>query len=434
MTRRVVVTGCGVVSPIGSTKESVWESLCAGKSGVRKMSSLPTEALPVKSGGEVQEFTGHIRDFGELPADIKKTIRKGLKVMCREIKMGVAAAQLAMADARLGERVAERIGAVYGSDYIMTMPEEFTSGVAACLNDDNRFDFGVWAERGMPQVTPLWLLKYLPNMPACHVAIYNDLRGPNNSLTVREASSNLAIGEAFSTITRGAADQIVTGATGSRIHPLRTVHTILQEELATGDDDPASLSRPFDKSRRGMVVGEGAAALMLEEAEAASSRGADVMAEIKGYGSSSVLDRQGTPRRGQALVNAMRQALAMAQLSPDQIGHIHAHGLGTLQLDVEEAAAIREVFGAASKRVPVVAAKSYFGNLGAASGLVELIGSLMAMRAGHLFATLNLETLDPDCDGICVATDNAQPAGANVLNVNVTPQGQASSVIASLVT
>ena len=246
MSRRVVITGCGVISPLGKTKDAFWSSLRAGQSGIAPLELLPSDKLPVKCGGEAGDFTGHIDDFGPLAPACKKAIRKGLKVMCREIKMGVAATQWSLTDAELDVSSCDpdRVGVVYGSDYIMTMPEEFTTAIKDCLKDQE-FDFSVWPTAGMSKVTPLWLLKYLPNMPACHVAIYNDLRGPNNSITMREASSNLAITEAFTTIVRGGADVLLTGATGTRIHPLRTVHTTLQEELATGDEEPTRLSRPL---------------------------------------------------------------------------------------------------------------------------------------------------------------------------------------------
>jgi 3-oxoacyl-[acyl-carrier-protein] synthase II len=433
MKRRVVITGCGVLSPVGNSKEALWESLRSGRSGIVPIRSMPTDTLPVKSGGEIQSFSGQIDDFGPLSPALKKTIRKGLKIMCREIQMGVAAAQWAIADARLDLEACDRdrVGVIFGSDYIMTLPEEFAAGVRACLDEQAALHLDWWPARGMPQVTPLWLLKYLPNMPACHVAIYNDLRGPNDSLTVREASSNLAIGEAYNTIQRGAAEIVVTGATGSRVHPLRTVHTLLQEELAIGDGDPARLARPFDQHRTGMVVAEGAAALILEDLQTAQRRGAPILGEVLGYGSSCVMNAQGLSHREQALINVARQSLAMAEMTPDELGHVHAHGVSTRGGDIAEARAIRQLGQARSRPLPVVAAKSYFGNLGAAGGMVELIASLMAMRSGELFATLNYDTPDPECD-IDVVTDPTVASGEVVLNVNVTPQGQAGASLVRL--
>ena len=249
--RRVVITGMGLISPLGNSREAVWESLAAGRSGVGPLQCLPSQSLPMHCAGEARDFTGDIADFGPLEKEQVRTIRKGLKVMCREIQMGVAAAQLALQDAGLkpGSYDVDRTGAVYGSDYIMTAPEEFAEGVRNCLTPDEQFDFTRWATEGMPKVTPLWLLKYLPNMPASHVAIYNDLRGPNNSITLREASSNLAVAEAYCTIVRGHADIMIAGATGTRLHPLRTVHVALAGGVCGGrwrarEDVPAVRPEP----------------------------------------------------------------------------------------------------------------------------------------------------------------------------------------------
>ena len=214
----------GLIGPLGNHKDKFWSSLTDGVSGIRPLTLIPTDPLPISFGGEATEFTGHISEFGEVEGTQKKAIRKGLKVMCREIQMGVAASQLALQDAKLAfdDIDRERTGVVFGSDYIMTNPAEFEAGVRSCVSEGEAFDFESWAEQGLPKVTPLWLLKYLPNMPACHVAIYNDLRGPNNSITVREASANLAMSEAYCTIERGHADAIISGATGTRVHPIKT--------------------------------------------------------------------------------------------------------------------------------------------------------------------------------------------------------------------
>jgi 3-oxoacyl-[acyl-carrier-protein] synthase II len=382
--------------------------------------------LPVRFGAEARDFTGHIDQFGPLEPQQKKTIRKGLKVMCREIQMGVAAAQLALDEAGLksGQYDPERTGVVYGCDYIMTLPGEFTEGIRACTANGG-FAFSRWAEAGMRKVDPLWLLKYLPNMPACHVAIYNDLRGPNNSITLREASANLALAEAYCTIVRGSADCILAGATGSRVHPLRTLHIVLQEEIAADGEHPDKLSRPFDRDRSGLVLGEGAGVVVLEELETAQRRGARILAEVAGYGSSTVHDRRGLPQCGAAVENAVRAALRSANMSADAIGHVHAHGLATRASDAAEARAIRGVFG--DRRVPVTTAKGHFGNLGAAGGTVELIGSLLALQHDQLFSILNYETPDPDCP-IHAAVAGAPP-GDSFVNVNFSPVGQASAVV-----
>jgi 3-oxoacyl-[acyl-carrier-protein] synthase II len=428
--RRVVITGIGVICPLGHTAETVWHHLESGTSGVAPLVTVPADYLPTSFAAESREFSGAIGDFGPLDGDKKKAIRKGLKVMCRESQMGVAAAQRALADAGFGETATpdpEMSGVVFGSDYMLTRPDDFAAGIQKCMDEAGNFDFTRWASEGMPQVTPLWLLKYLPNMPASHVAIFNDLRGPNNSITLREASSNAAVGEAFRTIVRGSADVMLAGATGTRIHPLKMVHSVTQEEVASNGVDPARASRPFDLNRAGMVLGEGAGALVLEELQSAQARSATIYGEIVGTASSSVADLDGVAQRGTALRNVMTAAMRNAQFAIDDLGHVHAHGLSTRSCDEDESRAIRDVFGARRARLPVTAAKSYFGNLGAASGLVETITSILAVRHKRLFGVLNYETPDPKCD--LAVSRGEDDAGNSFLNVNVTPQGQASAIL-----
>lgn len=428
--RRVVITGLGLVSPLGSSKEALWDALVSGQSGVQKFESIPSENLTTQVSAECRQFSSNIEDFGDLDKDVKKAIKKALKVMCRESQLGVAAAQLAQADAGLppGTSDPDRSGVVFGSDYMLTVPQEFAEGILKCGGGEGRFEFPRWGTEGLSQMTPLWLLKYLPNMPASHIAIYNDLRGPNNSITHREAASNLAVGEAFHTILRGSADRMVAGATGTRVHPMKAVHAAQTEQLASHPGEPHQASRPFDLDRTGMVLGEGSGAVVLEELSVALARGATIYAEVVGAASSSVADRNLVGRRDKALINAMRGALRDAGLSPADVGHLHAHGLSTLQSDAEEAKAINEMFGPRAADLPVVAAKSNFGNLGAGSGVVELIASVLALKHGHLFPMLNYETPDPECP-VRAVTSADIPAGSSFLNLNVTPQGQAAVVM-----
>ncbi len=428
--RRVVVTGIGLVSPLGSTKEALADALCQARSGVGPFTSLTPDAVPVRFAAEAAQFTGDIEDFGPLEKEQKKQIRKALRVMCRECQMGVAVAQLALADASIqsGTIDPERIGISYGTDYMLSLPEEFAEGVRGCLNGEGQFEFPRWGLEGLPKVTPLWLLKYLPNMPASHVAIFNDLRGPSNSLTLREAGSNVAVGEAYQIIRRGTADAMVCGATGTRLHAMKIVHAVSQEEVARGNGEPAKVSRPFDRGRCGMVLGEGAAALVIEELEHARARGATIYGEILAAASLAAAASHLIARRKVAMANVLRALLRDSASRPEEIDHLHAHGLSTRSCDAEEAQAIAEVFGDRAAVLPVVAAKSYFGNLGAASGMVELIASLLATRSGRLFPTLNYETPDAECP-IHVVHDQDTPAGTRFIKLNVTPQGQASGLV-----
>ncbi len=448
--QRVAITGMGLVSPIGSNLQQLWDSLVQGRSGISAIDSLPTASLPIKSGGQVKDFTGAIEDYGDLDKGLQRSIKKNMKVMCREIEMGVAAAQKALAHSGLGaERAAERCGCLFGCDYILTRPEEYADGVrnVRAGNARGEFDISQWPERGLPKVNPLWLLKYLPNMPNSHVSIYNDFRGPNNSLTVREASFNLSLAEATSIIQRGAADVMLVGATGTRIHPLRTTHVTLTEDLASERSDPSQMSRPFDASSDGMVLGEGAGALMLEAYDYAQRRGAKIWGEIIGCGAAmaggSGTSRQAIPQpaemagssmAGESLQQAIRQSLqatiqAAGTRLPDQ-WHLHAHGLSSPVVDAVEAAAIADVLEA-FPQVPVVAAKSLFGNLGAGGGAVELICSLLALEHDRLFAIKNLTTPAPAVRW--KAAQAGDSAGRAVIHSSFTLQGQASSIAVAAV-
>jgi 3-oxoacyl-[acyl-carrier-protein] synthase II len=419
----------GLISPLGNSPDALWSAINSRTSGVDVLQRVPAEHLTSDIGGECKDFTGDIANFGEVDKKLKRNIKKSLRLMCREIQLGVAAAQLASADANLGEFYdPTQIGTMFGSDYIITEPIEFASGVSNCIGDSDSFDFDTWADKGLTKVEPTWLLKYLPNMPASHIAILNDLQGPSNSLTVREASANLAVAEAMTIIQRGSADAMIVGSTGSRIHPLRTVHVVLQEALADRNSpgiggDPAKACRPFDEHRCGMVLGEGSGAIMLETLENAQKRGATIFGEIIGYGSSLVANKDGVANYQQAFENVVLGALETAQISATDVGHVHAHGLSSVLVDQQEATAINKVLG----DVPVTAAKSYMGNLGAGSGMVELISSVMALKNEQVFPVLNCDTLDPKCPINVVSATEA--SGDTFVNLNCTPQGQASSVV-----
>jgi 3-oxoacyl-[acyl-carrier-protein] synthase II len=424
--RRVVITGLGLISPLGNTPAALWSALVAGQSGVATMSLMPADRQPLKIAAEAREFTGEIEDFGPLEKERKKAIKKGLKVMCRETRMAVAAAQLAIADAGFAEKPMdpEMSGVVLGSDYMLTMPEDYALGMKTCA-PEGEFQYSKWGNEGLGDMAPLWMLKYLPNMPASHIAIYNDLRGPNNSLTMREAAGNLAIGEAFRTIQRGHANMMVAGATGTRILPMQAIHALQTEQMATENGDPTKASRPFDKGRTGMVAGEGAGMIVLEEYQSAKARGATIYGEVLGLGSANVADAKLRGKCDVALERAMKSALHDANRTPADVGHINAHGLSTTDRDADEARAIHAVFGSRADAVPVIALKSYFGNLGAGGAVVELIAGALALREGRLPRVLNYKTPDPSCQLAVVANENAA-AGRSFLNLSVTPQGQAA--------
>lgn len=432
--QRVVITGMGVVCPLGRDLETLWQNLVGSVSGITELGCLPASGNTVRFGGEAKCFTGDIADFGPLEKSLQRAIKKNQKVMCREIEMGVAACQLALHHSGLSapeSRNPERTGIVYGSDYILTRPEEFADGVKACFDDERDYQMPAWPGTGRPQVNPLWLLKYLPNMPASHVAIYNDLRGPSNSVTIREASSAASISEAVATIRRGAADVMLAGATGSRLEPLRAIHFSISEKLAD-DSDPSVMSRPFGKRRSGAVLGEGAGAIVIESLAHAKSRGAKIWGEIVAGASSAVCDEL----HGKSLDSirvATRNVLESLMARGNSAGisfsednwHIHACGKSEVEHDRSEAAGIRDAVG---ENAPVVtSAKSLFGNIGAGSGTVELISSCLALEHDTLFPLSGFEEIDSECS-IKPARPGALPGNAFV-SLSYSSQGQAAGVL-----
>lgn len=428
---RVVITGLGVVSPIGLDLDTIWSNLTEGRSGIGPIESMPTHSLPVKSAAECKSFSGEIEDYGPLDKVTQRSIKKNMKVMCREIEMGVAAAQKALAHSGLGEsRDPERCGCLFGCDYILSRPEEYADGLINCRENSGSDDIAgyvkAWPTLGLPKVNPLWLLKYLPNMPNSHVSIYNDFRGPNNAITVREASMHLSLAEATSIIERGAADVMLVGSTGSRIHPVRATHATLIDRVATEQANPASMSRPFDATCDGMVLGEGAGAVMIESLEHAQARGAKIWGEIVASGSAMSGPRNDRDYMQQATYNSLRVTVERAAERLGKDWHLHAQGLSDPSVDSSEASAISQLFQQLGYQVPVTAAKSYFGNLGAGGAAVELICSLLALDRGSLFPILNLNKPLESVSWQPASAGNKP--GRGFVHCSCTMQGQAASI------
>jgi 3-oxoacyl-[acyl-carrier-protein] synthase II len=414
--RRVVITGVGVVSPLGIGYETFGKNLLEGRSGISRIESV---------------------DFTETTAknNYLKNQRKSIKVMCREIQFGVASASLAIENSGLDLEAIdhERFGVEFGANLMFSPPEVLKDPAWLCVDEgDAEFHFRMeqWGTKGISNLEPLWLLRYLPNMPACHIGIYADARGPSNSITQNEASGNLAIAEAFHVIARGLADTMVAGTTGTRIHPVKSMHAALWDILAEhGDDPPETWSRPFDKTRTGEVLAEGACSLILEEESHARARGANILGRVLGAGSSCAFERNGPHKVTRAIVNAVRAALRDAGLTPADVGHVNAHGLGTPWVDADEAQAIHEIFGPAGETIPVTALKSVLANSGASCGTLELAGSLAGLQQGVVPATKNYRVPDPACR-LNIVHDKPLPVTNRiVLNVNVTTFGQAAALV-----
>ena len=379
----MVVTGIGVISPIGIGTDAFWGSLVEGRSGVRPLSWFGDTGLPRWIGAEVPDF---------VPARMIRQ-RKALKVMSRDIQLGVAAADLACNEAGLSAAGIDpdRLGVIFGADLIAADLPELTEVYRACT-EDGKFDFRSWGPKGMPALFPLWMLKYLPNMPACHIGIIQDARGPNNTHILGEVSGLTAVAEAASVIRRGQADAMIAGGTSSRIHPTVFLRN-RSRQLSGRCDEPAAACRPFDADRDGIVFGEGAAAFVLETREHAQARGAKCLARILGSAAAFEPLRPDRPIRGTAIRSAIRSALASSGLRPSDLGYVSAHGLSTTLDDRIEAQAILKTLG----DVPVIAPKSYFGNLGAAGGVVEMAVSVLAFQRGAVPPTLNYRRPDPEC-------------------------------------
>lgn len=424
--RQVVVTGLGIVSPIGIGIDDFWNSLKSGVSGVRLLDQ-PVAYLPVP-----MRIGAEVRDFNASDYTKSREQKKAIRVMCRDIQLGFASASLALDHAGIAEGTIEpeRLGVDFGANLMFSPPDELGEANFACIDEaDHKFHGERWGDVGLSKMFPLWLLKFLPNMPACHIGIAADARGPNNSITLDEASSNLVIGEAFRVIARGHADVMIAGSTGSRVHALKGIHAAMWEELATEGPAPAEACRPFDLHRTGQVIGEGAGTIILEEAGHAKRRGVKIYGEVLGSGSSCVVQSWKQANHRKALAQAMSSALADAGLQPRDIGHINAHGLSTRHMDRQEAMAIHDVFGELADKVPVTALKSYFGTAAAGAGSLELIGSLRALQYGVIPPTLNYKHPDPECRLNVVAGQPLATENKTFLKVNVTPIGQASALV-----
>jgi 3-oxoacyl-[acyl-carrier-protein] synthase II len=411
----VVVTGLGIVSPIGIGISAFWNSLESQTSGIRRLSQFDTSGVGIDCGAEVLDFD---------PKDYVKP-RKSLKVMSRDIQLGVVAASLAVQDAQVTPESVDpdRFGVAFGADMMHCEPEDISNAYRRCMVDGH-FDFRLWGPAAMEEIYPLWMLKYLPNMPACHIAIAHDARGPNNSHSLSECSSLMAIGEAVRVIERGDADIIIGGGTGTRIHPVIWVRSRLQEVTRRGDP-PDKLSRPFDLMRDGFINGEGAGALVLERRDHAEARGVKIWARVVGYGSSHESRGVGQPPQGNGTRRAIVAALRAADMNPGDLGHVNAHGLSTIDDDRAEASAIHKELG----DVPVTAPKSYFGNLASGAGSVEAAVSVLAIERGRVPVTLNYEKPDPQCPVNVIAGQPLIGAKPTAILLNHSPMGQSVALI-----
>jgi 3-oxoacyl-[acyl-carrier-protein] synthase II len=408
-----VITGLGTVTGLGIGADPLWEGLLAGRTGIDRLGAFNPEGFDCEFAAEVRDFK--TKDY------VPKKYRKATKVMARDIELAVAAAQLAVQDAGLVTRGTDpdaeptypppRCGAQIGAGIIAAEANELTEALAQAVDEQGRFSLKLWGETGMHNLTPLWLLKYLPNMLACHVTIIHDCQGPSNTVTCGEASSLLSIGESTRVIERDDADCCFTGGTESKINLLHLMRQQLLGKTAHAKDnaEPGAIVRPFDADESyggGSVIGEGGGILLIEAEETARHRGATPYARILGFGSSIApyIDPEsgalaaGPARDGRAIRWAIENALEDAGIEAEAIDAVVPTGLGVKGWDEAEHAALGDVFGERLASLPLVTTKPFVGNCGAGCGGVDLAVAALCLKHGMLPARLHAGTPRPGLD------------------------------------
>jgi len=373
--RRVVITGLGAVTPLGLDAPSSWETALAGRSGIGFIEAFDPSEFPVRIAGEVRGF-----EIGDLvpPKEARRLERYTL--------ISLAAAKEALDESALKEEYAEdRIGIIFGS----------AIGGLIGIAEQHR----TLMERGPDRVSPYFLPHVLVDSASGQLAISLGIRGPNYAPVSACATGSHAVGEGAETIRRGDADAILAGGTEACIHPLILAGFTAMRGLAAEDESPPRASRPFDATRAGFVMGEGACALMLEELESARARGATIYAEVLGYGASNDGYHMAAPEpEAVGVAEMMRAALERAGVEPKRVGYINAHGTSTPLGDAAETKAIKDVFGDHAYELAVSSTKSVMGHCFGAAGAIEAMMCVLAVRDGVLPPTINYEHPDPACD------------------------------------
>jgi beta-ketoacyl-acyl-carrier-protein synthase II len=371
---RVAITGIGCVTPLGLDAPSTWKAALAGESGIDWIRAFDTDGLPVRVAAEVKDFD---------PTQVVSA--KDARKLERNVLLGVAAGREALGDAGLNGFDPARVGVVFGSAI---------GGVPGILEQADTL-----RERGPDRVSPNFLPNVLVDSTSGQLAISLGLKGPNYAVVSACATGSHAIGEGAEMIRRGAADAVLAGGTESCMVPLILAGFTAMRGLAVEDEHPPHASRPFDATRAGFVMGEGAGAVLLEPLESAKARGAEIYAEVLGYGASNDAHHMAQPEPEATGVAAMMvAALDRAGVAPERVGYINAHGTSTPQGDAAETRAIKQVFGDHAYRLAVSSTKSMMGHTFGAAGAIEAILSALAVRHGVLPPTINYREPDPECD------------------------------------
>ncbi|MEM6757071.1 MAG: beta-ketoacyl synthase N-terminal-like domain-containing protein [Planctomycetota bacterium] len=405
MNRRTLITGLGPVNGLGLGRESLWDGLMAGRSALSPLTAFDPAGFDCRVAAQVPDGF-KVRDY------VPKTYRKATKVMARDIELAVAAAHLAALDAGLTTKATDpdatpshhpdRVACHIGAGLIAADVDELTAAYAQARNDDGSFNINTWGEHGMHQLTPLWLLKYLPNMLACHVTITHDCRGPSNTVTCNETSAALSVGESLRVIQRGHADASFAGGAESKLNPMAYLRQQFTGRLnADHNDTPADAVRPMATDAAGTVIGEGGGILILEEAEAFNARNADgsstAYAEIVGFGAGQTVHpatRNTTPDpEGRGIQVAIRSALRDADLTPDDIDLLVPFALGHADWDTPELHALLATLGQAKLAdTPIASLKPNVGNTGAGTGALDLALAALALHHQTLPPSLNRQS------------------------------------------
>ena len=365
----------------------MWQALCRGQCGIRKIEAFDPVGFNCKLAGQAPDYK--IQSF------VSKTYRKAVKMMSRDIELAVIAANEALTSAGLITKGTdpdnvninpERVGINLGAGLISCDLVELAPAVAKS-DTDGTFDIHKWGKDGLELITPLWLLKYLPNMLACHIGIIHDIQGPSNTITCAEASAHLAIGEAAQIIARGGSDIVLAGGAEAKVNPIVMIRQCLLKRATTeNNNEPDTACRPFDSNAKGSVFGEGAGILILESLENAKSRGTKIYAEVVGIGHSNNINPmyEHLEPDGLGLKIAIEKAMADAQIQPEELDLIIPHGTGIAADDLAEAKAIQAALGKAAEKIPAWPTKSMLSNTGAAAGALDVIAAVCAMNNGTI--------------------------------------------------
>ena len=423
MRRRVVVTGMGLVTPLGVELTTFWSRLVNGESGIRKMTLCGPCSLPINVAAEVHGWS--LKDVGEDPHVWQSRPRQSQFL----VGSGLHAARHAGLSGHWRNPL--RVGISLGVGEPFADFPNFLQSICASLDED-RCEKGEFTATALRLFNPDSEREYEPHRPAVHLASRLGVEGPVKNCVAACASGTQAIGEGARLIRRGTADVMFCGGAHSLIHPFGVTGFARLSALSTRSDSPTEAPRPFDRERDGFVIGEGAAVLVLEELNHALGRGAEIWGEISGYGSAQDAYRMTDSHPdGRGTVHAIRRALQDAQLDAQDIDYVNAHGTGTVLNDKVETRALKQVFGSAVRRVPISSSKSMLGHSTTACGAIELIIAFLSLRAGAIHPTINYSVPDPECDLDYVPNTARDLELRHVLSQNIGFGGQNAAMIVS---